>query len=427
MVFRPFWLIVLLLGGSGFVEALEAETVQPTFPANQVLMRSVQIDGVVADREYTPAYAIKTPDGDASIGIGWDSRNLSFSVDGPALARVVIYIDAMADGWLNGTDNYEITIDPTQTPPAVQPRLYNSFVSSPDRALAPAILDHKVAASSSPARTMVEISLARNKSTGMVYENRKRIAFGVAVYLVSDPEKSCPPDARASMQTVDLVHLMAARLQDLDLSVLFRDRTLVPGQGLSLDFFADNRGDTPITYQYFQISGDDQIAEKLNVLRVRGGTIEPGKRVKQGYATDLPKDMALGAYVIDVDMPLEDGTLASLRTSFEVVDFFETRLDLGSGPLRPGEERRLAVIIRNNRPGVTSGDVRLIVPEAIDRGLDRNRARFNIRLTDSDGRLEFRYRVPNGTPAGEYTIAAEATSGGVTQTVEGVILIAEPR
>lgn len=396
---------------------------QPSFPANQVIACTPVLDGTVHADEWTPAYSIKTGVGEVNVSMSWDSQRIYFLLDGPKVTGAVLYIDALANGWLNGADNYEIDIVPSGDSAQVTAKLYNSFESSPSQALSPTILDTVTAAKVTDDRSVIEIGIARNDATGLVLKDGKTLAFGFSVALAGDTGKRFPPDPRAALQTVTLTDQMVASVKGLTLELPIKDRRTVPGQKLSADFTARNDGGEPITYDWFVVGGQGSATNLLNALRVRGDTLAPGKKLRQPYSSDLPETMPLGAYVLRGQMHLADGRTATVLSSFEMLHVVDATLDLGSGPVIPGQPRKITVFITNNRPRPSNGTIRIIAPEAIDRGLDRDRAKFFARVQESQVRADFTLNPPADTPPGEYDITAEVQAYGYTQTLKGKLLI----
>ena len=154
-------------------------------------------------------------------------------------------------------------------------------------------------------------------------------------------------------------------IEGLNLDIRMKDRKLIAGQTLSLDFHADNTGTDPLAYSNFTIGGEPRVAELLNALRVRGGVLQPGKGIKWGFSTDLPETMPLGTFAVLGEMNLEDGRKACVVSSFDVVEPFEAELDTGSGPLTPGAERKIVVSVKNNTTGPVNGTVRLVLPQSL--------------------------------------------------------------
>ena len=404
-----------------------APLAQPEFPSHEVLARTPVVDGVADAGEGTPVYSIKTGSGEVKVGAAWDSSYLYLLLDGPALAKSVLYLDSQADGWLNGADNFQIDITPSAGGVAFQTKMYNSFISSPSRALAPFVLDIKGASRTEGGRSVVEMQIPRDESCGLDLKADKKLAAGVGATLASEPGRVWPADPRASMQTLTLKDLIAASIDGLDLNMKVKDHKVVPGQTLSVDFYADNHTEATLAYKSFEIGGEANVKDLLNSLRVRGDTIQPGKRVKWGFSTDLPKDMAVGTFALGVKMELADGRVARLLSSFEVVDIIDASLDLGTGPVIPGEERELAVVITNNRPNSSGGSVQLILPEALQRSVDRVKGKFLVRTEDSQARVGFKLKPGADVAPGEYRIQADVESGTYKRTLTGTVLVGKAK
>ncbi len=393
------------------------------FPANLVISRTPSVDGVADAGEWINTYPIRTGTGQLRIGMSWDSSHLYVLIKGPKLAKTVLYIDAMADGWLNGADNYEITIVPGASEPGVTTKLYNSFVSSPSKALAPVVLGCKPVSRTTTDGTTIELAIDRSDSSGLVLAAGKKISFSVGAVLDSDPETMLPADPRASMQIVDLVDKMSKSIKGLSLDIKMRDRRLVPGQTLSLDFSMKNETETPVAFDSYVIGGEDRIGNLINSLRVRGDVLEPGKRLTHGFKTDLPQDMPVGAFLIKTEVHLSDKQIPTVLYGFEVVEFLDASLNLGNGPMAAGSEREIFVSLTNNRTGSNGGKVRLLLPPELASGLKRDSASFRMQTQNATAEVGFKLTVPTNTPAGEYDVKADIESGSYKRSLAGKLLV----
>jgi len=394
------------------------------FAPEKILLRTPNIDGKFDPAEWTPAYSLEAPQGALSAAAGWDSQRIYFALDGPAFSKAVLYVDANGDGWLNGPDNYEFTLEPASDGSvAVTSRLYNSLVSDPSQALRPALIDVRARYGSAGDRHTLEMSVERSDSSGLELKANKRLAFAFGVGAVESPDVLFPADPRAALRTVTLAQDKLVGPEGIVMDVGVKDREVVPGQTLSIELFINNTTDEPVIYSNYEIGGEAGIADLVDYSRVHGATLEAGKRLKRGFSTDLPADMPLGAFLLRSALNLADGTQAVLLTGFEVQEPIVCWFDTGSGPLAPGQERRIAVMLKNNRPSATSGTAVLEVPAELADAFDRTQGKYLLRTENSTGKVEFRLRPGESTPPGQYEIRATVTTAGFEQTLSGLVLI----
>ncbi len=419
--------VTLALGcqPAGAVESGEGEaSAAAAVPAPlEILAHAPILDGVIEDDQWTVFHSFPAGDSAASISAAWDAGRLYLAADCPETASAVFYLDANADGWLAGADNFEVRTVTSTSAPQVTVLLHNAL-QAPAAEPSPVVLDARAAFRTEGARTVIELEIPAAPSKGLVYEDGKAIAVGAGISLASAPSKMIPAEPRAALKAIVLKdEIQPVAIEGLKLDIRMKDRKLIAGQTLSLDFHAGNTGTEPLAYSNFTIGGEPRVADLLNALRVRGGVLQPGKGIKWGFSTDLPETMPLGTFSVLGEMNLEDGRKARVVSSFDVVEPFEAALDTGSGPLVPGAERKIVVSVKNNTNGPLNGTARLVLPQSLMAGVAKDTQKFSVRSEGSTARIEFKLRRPAGSADGEQTIVAEVEVRGVSRQMEGAILL----
>lgn len=393
-------------------------------PEIAVLAHSPILDGVLENDQWTAVRSYSLDGATLSISAAWDSGRLYLAVESPQAPALLVFLDAEADGWRAGANNYEIKIVPG-APAAVTARRYNALLPSDKSGpqLPTVLLGARAVSKTTDGRMLTEIEVPAGQTRGLVFADGARLAVGAST-LGPGPGPVAPEDPASSVTAITLKDEIAPTAVDgLKLDIRIKDRRVVPGQTLSLDFHADNVGAEPFAYRHFTIGGEPRVADLLNFLRVRGGTLQPGKGLKWGFSTDLPETMPLGTFSVAAEFALEDGRTARVLSSFEVVEPVEASLDAGNGPIAPGGERKLYVTIRNNCNRPINGLVSLSVPEQLAPGLSRNSAKYLVRSENSETRVEFRLKHPGAIPPGEYPVGAEVRTGPHIRALNGAILI----
>lgn len=412
--------IVLLVSAASFA----ADPPQKiAIPPGFILQRSPIIDGVREADEWTTFQTTKTSAGDLEAGAAWDSVNLYLMVEGPALESAVAYLDVNMDGWLNGSDNYQITVTPGAQKARVVAQAYSSGAPSPETAMTSASLDVHAASRTSNGRTVVEMAIPGASLPDLKLTAKGRVAASAGGVLATEPKRTYPEDPRQQMEPLRLVDELRMGVPGLDLDLRVKDRSLVPGQTFSMDFFAKNTSGQKLAYSSYSIGGEARIADLVNYLRVRGGELAPGEGLKQGFSTDLPQNMPLGAYVMEIRFNLADGPQAAILTSFEVVELLDASLDLGTGPISPISERRMYVVLRNNKNRSIRGSVTLTLPPELAPALDRKEAQFRIQSENETERVLFKFKPTAPVEAGLYPVKAEVTSGEFHRTLSGMLRV----
>ena len=395
----------------------------PKFPVGFILSRTPNIDGVYDPNEWTLFDTQSAGDAAISTYASWDTQNVYFAIKGPKLTSAIVYIDAKMDGVLNGADNYQITVTPLGADSVVDTKVYNSMAATPAAALTKAVMGAVVASTTTSEGTFIELAIPKRGLLLEKLEPNTKLAVSGGVTLAGTPAFAVPADPRAKMQILSMMDQMVSQNSLVSLDLRVKDRTVVPGQTLSLDFAAKNISGQPLVYKNYTIGGDPRIADLTNFLRVRGGTMAVKDGIKLGFSTDLPDTMPLGAYTMVSEMNLADGQSAQLLSSFEVVELLDLSLNTGSGPVTVVTERKIVVKIKNNKNKSVEGIVRLILPDALQTGLDKQQQSFRIQMEDGRETVEFKLTPKQTVAVGEYPVKAEIEAESFKKTLTDAILV----
>lgn len=409
----------------GICLALASPAIAASGAAGTLISRTPVLDGVLEPGEWPVTFSIAEAEGKpaATAGAAWDSSRLYLLVTAPSVARAVVYIDAGGDGWLNGADNYEITLDASSDPVQVTSRLYNSHLDSPARALGPIVANVQAAAKNAGGATVIEAAIPKNADTGLLLTPGRKLSLGYGVSQRGEPDKFVPADARSYMQPVELAVDSVSAPPGVQLSLKSRDRRVVPGQEITADFELRNTTADPIIIEGSVISAEPRMADLVNVLTVRGQVLDKGEKTGNTYKTRLPDTMPLGAFLLKAVVTLEQGVTAVAYSSVDVVEPVDVALDTGAGPASVGGQRAVVVSVTSNSSRTASGTVKLIVPEALAASLERDTRKYAIRKADATERLQFDLKIAPETPAGSYPISAEVTAEGYQRTLTSVLVV----
>ena len=131
---------------AGAVESGEGKaSAAPSAPAPlDILAHSPILDGVIEEDQWTVFQSFPAGDGAASLSAAWDAGRLYLAADCPETASAVFYLDANADGWLAGADNFEVRTVTSTSAPQVTVLLHNAL-QVPSTEPSPVVLDARAA------------------------------------------------------------------------------------------------------------------------------------------------------------------------------------------------------------------------------------------------------------------------------------------
>ncbi len=121
---------------------------------------------------------------------------------------------------------------------------------------------------------------------------------------------------------------------------------------------------------------------------------------------------------------LEDGDerLAAAIVSFDIVPAYEARLDQGAKTTKPGEERRISVLIKNNSQKEVFGKVTLSMPDGWTLRRSNWTKEFRIPTEDTEQAVVFRVVAP-ASAEGQVPVSAKVQVGKETLAVSGTVEI----
>lgn len=163
--------------GDGLIDGVDP---YPLYPLNpRVPKNTITIDAELESKWhfFTSHLQHVNTDFNASIYLSWDDEYLYIGLEIDNFAGIHIYVDANADGWYHGKDNYEISVDPSYENPLFV--VTSARIWDCSHATTPSIIpdwnesiiakeDIKRAARRSGSGYAVKLAIPRNAETGLV-------------------------------------------------------------------------------------------------------------------------------------------------------------------------------------------------------------------------------------------------------------------
>lgn len=407
--------------------AANPETPEVT-PDTNIFKRTPKLDGVVDNGEWDAFYTYTSGDLELTTYADWDSANLYIASKSNKPIDLLALLDANADGWYNGEDNYEFRMvrgaegasklivnrydsRRTKTPSA-------SAVTAEEAALVEMKSATKDGISSVemriPAGLVRKFKLVDNRKLGLLVT--ARTGSDEASWIAS----GSPGDTQESI----LVSKKIASLKPLDLGFDLRDTKIARGDDLVAKFHLTNVGADTVDVRSFVIAGEGKAGDFLSSQKVRMEGLAPKKHVAHDVRSVIPKDMPLGSWALGAEVKAADNKLGGALVSFDVVEPFELLLRLPTEPVKPTvKEVTVGVVITNNMRHGVRGEAKITMPDGWE--LWKNEPKREFRASSKSlTTVTFKMKPPLGAPQ-RTPVKMDVTIDGKTVSTDGEFYMAQ--
>lgn len=389
---------------------------RPKYPTDpQRIRRTVQIDGVIEDGEWDPFYTVTDGPVKGTIYCNWDSDNLYLAARTDQPATVLFDVDAAGDGWLRGADNLEIVVGSIQegSPLTMVVRQLDAGSKDSPSWVTKAIEGRGVVAAGKVVNGTQVVEIAIPKDTaGLVLRPGANIALR-GEFLPAGPASAYIPTQPFEPHLLLDASLVETRIQaatGVNPRLTLSDYKCVPGQKLFATLELFNQTDLAVPIKSLLWTGrGGASSDAVNTLReVAVPILPPLKRLKFGYKTMLPSDLALGSYTMVVTAEMENGKQVESVASFTVVEPLQVQMSSDPDPVAVQKSATLTVNVDvfSAVPDHMHGEVELTtVPAGWE--LQGNKKRHvDIDREDARKVTHFEFRLPSNTTAGDYPVEA---------------------
>jgi len=398
-------------------------------PDTEILKRSPKVDGYIEDGEWDTYYTYTSGDWKVSTFVDWDSSRFYVGAESNKPIDLLAVIDANADGWFHGDENYEFkamrandgslnlvvcrydsrnTKSPTATP-----------VSAAEAAMV--VIRNSVSSD----RHMVELGIPALLIRGFKLIPERKIGFQVAVKLSAEESDWVPTSQVGEVKQCKLVAKKFATLKPLDIGFDLRDSVVARGEDLVGRFHLTNAGTETIDTRYFVIAGEGKAGDYLSSYKVRIEPLPPKKHLAHDVRTLIPTDMPVGSWVMGAEVSSGDGRLGAALVSFDVVDPFNAELRLPTGDVRADvKDVTFGIVITNNCRRTLRGIAKISLPVGWEFWRNMDSRAF---LVPGRGMttVMFKAKPPLGE-LGRVPVKAEVVSDREIKVIEGSINIVNP-
>lgn len=396
----------------------------------EIFRRTPIIDGVIESGEWDTFYSFSTQGWDATTYVDWDSKNLYIAIKSSCPVDVMSVIDANADGWFHGEDNYEFktTSGPNDTVTLsmskYESRNTKSPLATPVSPEETALIETKCTKTESahmiemriPSILIKELKLAPGKKFGLqICLNAEKVSSGWV------PTKEHGDTRECSLVTKKLV-----ALKPLELGFDLRDNQIAIGDEVVGKFHLTNSGTETLDVRSYIIGGEGKSGEYLSSEKVRIEGISPKKHIAHEIKSVIPGDMRLGCWAIGAEVRSGTERLGSALISFEVVEPFAIELKTPSATIKPdAKDVSFIVAIKNYTRGRMRGKAKITLPVGWELWKNTDTKQFMAQQGEDITSVLFKAKPPLGV-SGDVPIKIAVEADGKTITTEGKIIVANP-
>lgn len=395
-------------------------------PDTSILRRTPVIDGTIEDGEWDVFYALAEPF-EATTYADWDSQYLYLAARCAAAADFAAVLDANADGWFNGPDNYEFAVTRGEAGVVLTVSRFDSAGAKQPTALpvspGEAALVEMKSTSTQDALT-VEMRIPSWLIRDFKLVTGRKI--GLQMAFRTSPEAFWTPSvAQSSVHQCELVSRKMASLKPLLLGFDLLDTRVARGDELVAKFHVTNDSSEEVDVRQFVLAGEGKSGDYLSSQKVRMDGLSPRKHVRQEFRSIIPRDMPLGTWAIGAEVRSADARLGGALVSFEVVEPFTVELRVPDKPVRVDvKDVTFTIIVRNNMRRNIRGQAKITLPQGWELWRDIDMREFASR-DRSFASVPFKAKPPLGS-LGEVSVSAEVTVEGITKTAEGRFSLVNP-
>lgn len=338
----------------------------------------------------------------------WEPGIYYFAAKFPAINDLVISLDLEGDGWLNGTDNYELKIRATDAEPVLGVRrLINVRQTGPefqDGGIMPTAitLDWQRDGDSIIVEAAVRAYMLPKPVDGKAIGVRMdSVPGGIGLGEAYMPR----PTSKVFLQFDSSENLASG----LAWAPAIRHRSVVPQERIIMRFGFERL--SPLEIRDISIRGEGVATDALQSLRRTFPNWSRTNRAGVDFRTDIASNATLGWRIIRADLIGPDGEAGTVRTSVRIAPLVDITSSLPLITESKAEPQLLKgqIFLESQAVGTMRGTINVGIPSewTIASGAERN---FRIGAPRGRARNDFEIIVPAGAE-GTYFITATVTIG----------------
>lgn len=408
------------------VVKLEKPTVTPD---NEILKRTPTIDGTIEEGEWDIYYTINAENWKATTYANWDDSGLCIAAQSDRPIDLTLILDASANGWYNGEENYQFTLQRSAdnalnlVASRYDSKNSNSAAASPVPQAEAARV--QVKSSQSNGSYMIEMKIPTDMVRGFNPANGRKTGIQVSVNATDSTYGWVPGDNASSITECTLVTKKIAVLKPLVLDLGLKNLKVARGDELVSKLYLTNEGTETVDVYSLVVAGEGRSGPYLSSQKVRVEGVAPKKHLSHELRTIIPSDMPLGSWAIGAEINSKSSRIGGALVSFDVVDPFDAELKLPSGDVRTDvKDVTFAVVINNNSNQNIRGISKITLPPGWELWKNTDTKEFSAHA-ESITSVAFKAKLPLGA-VGNVPISVEVKVGETKKTVQGNIKLVNP-
>ena len=401
-------------------------------PDTEIFRRTPIIDGVVEDGEWDSYYTFSTTDWTINTFADWDSNYLYIAAESNKPIDLLTLLDADANGWFHGEDNYEFrAVRGGDGALNLSVSRYESK-NSKSASATPVTPDEasvvEVRSTKSDVGYAIEMRIPAALTRGLKLADQKRIGLQVAVRETQDDASWIPSTVMGNSRDCKECVLVArkiAALKPLVLGFDLRDKRIARGEELVGKFHLTDEGTETVDVRNFIIAGEGKSGDYLSSQKIRMEGLTPKKHVTHEFRSIIPSNMPLGSWAIGAEVRSNDSRLGGALVSFDVVEPFEIELRLPVKDVRADvKDVTFSITVINNRRRDIHGKAKITLPVGWELWKNADMRDFSV-SGGSISSVSFKAKPPLGA-LGSVPVKVEVSVDGEIKTAEGTFSVVNP-
>ncbi len=402
--------------------AAPAAAPPPVQPDTDIFRRTPKVDGVIEDGEWDAFYTYSFDGLDVTTYADWDGENLYVAAKSNKPVDILAVLDARADGWYNGDDNYEFL---AMRDGSSVKALINRYDSKRTRTPAAAAVSPEEAAlvtmkggSDSSGAWGVEMRIPAGLIPRFKAAEGRKIGLLLSVKTAAEDNGWILSGSPGDTRECTLVSKKFASLKPLNLGFDLLDARVARGEEIVGKFHLTNAGVDTLDLRSFVLAGEGKGSDYLSSLKIRLEGLPPKKHISHEIRSVIPSDMPLGSWALGAEVKSVDGKMGAALVSFEVVEPFSVALRLPDKPVpTSAKDVTIGVVITNNMRREVRGQANILLPAGWE--LWKNESKREFRASGEGlTTVSYKCKPPLGALS-EVPVKVDVTINGKTVSAEG--------
>ena len=398
-------------------------------PDTDIFRRTPKVDGVIDDGEWDVFYAYSFSGLDVTAYADWDDNNVYVAIKANKPVDMLAVLDARADGWYNGDDNYEVRAlregDVVRTVVnRYDSRRTKTPAASPVTPEEAALITVKSGSDASGARC-IEVCIPAALIPKFRIGEGRRIGLLLSAKTAAEDTGWVLSGSAGDTRECTFVSKKFASLKPLNLGFDILDARVARGEDVVAKFHLTNGGADTIDVHSFIIAGEGKASDYLSSQKIRMEGLAPKRHIAHEIKSVIPKDMPLGSWALGAEVRSRDGKLGAALLSFTVVEPFSIELRLPDKPVpTSAKDITLGVVIQNNIRHEVRGQAAITLPAGWELWKNENKRDFRA-AGEALTTVQFKCKAPLGALT-EVPVKVDVTINGKTCTAEGKFTLVTP-